>query len=154
MDALQQLCDEIYYVCVARHLLLIDKYGRPILASGANPDVDQTSLASLAAAGIAASQAMVQLSGGNALSFLSHETDNVCLLLHKVGGAILLMVLNDNQSLGWAKFQVRKRKDLLLESLTAMEKATTNAESPLNNASDEEIEGLFYGTHQSPNPRN
>jgi len=136
--------------CHARAVLLIDKSGQPIASTGSLEDLDTTSLASLTAGNVAATDGLAKLIGEREFSVLFHqgEKDNIHISL--AGERAIVLVLFDAQSsLGLVRLRAKQAGTELAEIFTEMEaREQLNAdqggrEAPFEAISDEDIDTLF-----------
>jgi predicted regulator of Ras-like GTPase activity (Roadblock/LC7/MglB family) len=137
----------------AKLVFLLDKAGRQIASTGGMPQVDSTSLASLAAGNVAATEGVAQLVGEEEFSTLFHEGrhDNlhISVIRDKV---ILLIVFDERSSLGLVRLRVDQCAPAISEvckeiserseSGTAAALATAVA-TPFAEITDEDIDALF-----------
>jgi len=93
----------------AKAVFLVNRSGEHITASGDLDGVDPTSLASLTAGNVAATQGLARLLGEQEFSILFHEGVREHLHMSVVpGGAILLVVFDQRSSLGMVRLRVKK----------------------------------------------
>jgi predicted regulator of Ras-like GTPase activity (Roadblock/LC7/MglB family) len=133
----------------SRFVFLIDKNGQQIARSGEMNDLDPTSLASLAAGNVAATEGLAQLIGEDEFSTLFHEGEkdsvHISVIANKV---ILLVIFDEHSSLGLVRLRVKQRSEDLARILNAMlardgdESAAVPA-STLGEITDEDIDALF-----------
>ncbi len=136
----------------ANVVFLVDKNGQQIAATGDIESLDTTSLASLTAGNVAATDGLAKLIGEREFSVLFHEGEKDNIHISIVGGKVILVVIFDERSsLGLVRLRVkRSSEDLnrvfkqILEK-TEREKASGKAafESPFAEITDEDIDALF-----------
>jgi predicted regulator of Ras-like GTPase activity (Roadblock/LC7/MglB family) len=134
----------------AKAVFLIDKNGQHIAAAGATEDFDSTSLASLTAGNVAATDGLAKLIGEREFSVLFHEGQRDHIHISIVARrAILLVIFDERSSLGLVRLRV-KRASAELEKVfdTMTEKSTRETEgaaepSPFSEITDEDIDALF-----------
>jgi len=134
----------------ARAIFLIDKNGQQIAAAGELDQFDTTSLASLTAGNVAATDGLAKLIGEREFSVLFHEGQQDHIHISIVGKrAILLVIFDDRSSLGLVRLRV-KRAGGEMEAVfeTMKEKASVVEEagettSPFAEITDEDIDALF-----------
>ena len=92
------------------HLVsLVDKNGQQIAAVGDRSTLDTTSLASLTAGNVAATDGLARLLGEKEFSVLVHEGEKDTLHISIVAGRVILVVLFDQRaSLGLVRLRVRR----------------------------------------------
>ena len=134
----------------AKLVFLLDKNGQQIASTGNLDGIDPTSLASLAAGNVAATEGLAQLIGEQEFSILFHEGQNENLHINVVGGrAILLVQFDERSSLGLVRLRVKKASvDLsaVLEDIEARseaQRAATVGSSPFSEITDDDIDALF-----------
>lgn len=145
------LLDRLREESNAKLTFLLDKNGQQIARSGDLHGIDPTSLASLTAGNVAATDGLAQLIGEREFSILFHEGENDHLHISVVGGRSILVVLFDERSsLGLVRLRVKKvSADLssILEEIhqraTASRKAAFGSSSPFAEITDEDIDALF-----------
>ncbi len=93
----------------AKIVFLVDRNGQPIASHGDNEAVDTTSLSSLAAGNVAATEGLARLLGEREFSVLFHEgeRDNIhfSIVAHR---AILVVIFDHRTPLGLVRLRVRK----------------------------------------------
>ena len=131
-------------------VFLLDKNGQQIASAGGLDGIDPTSLASLTAGNVAATEGLAQLVGEQEFSILFHEGQNENLHINVVGGrAILLVLFDERSSLGLVRLRVKKASvDLnsVLEEIGARseaQRAATVGSSPFSEITDDDIDALF-----------
>ena len=131
-------------------VFLLDKNGQQIASVGDLQKIDPTSLASLTAGNVAATDGLAKLIGEREFSILFHEGENDSLHINVVGGwAILLVLFDERSSLGLVRLRVKKAS---VELEAILEEVATRAEtkrstgfdvSPFSEITDEDIDALF-----------
>jgi len=136
----------------AKLIFLVDKNGQQIAAQGDLENFDATSLASLTAGNVAATDGLAKLIGEKEFSILFHEGERDNIHISIVAQRVILVVIFDNQSsLGLVRLRVKKAS---LELTTVFEKivkkinsekesGTAELESPFAEITDEDIDSLF-----------
>ena len=129
---------------------MIDRSGQPIASAGAVADVDATSLASLTAGNVAATEGLAQLIGERQFSALFHEGETKHMHMTLVAGKIILVIVFDERSsLGLVRLRVRKASAEFVRILDAVGKKADNHEtragfeSPFAEITDDDIDNLF-----------
>jgi len=132
-------------------VFLMDKNGQQMALSGNVDSIDTTSLASLTAGNVAATDGLAKLVGEREFSILFHEGEHDNLHINVVGGQAILLVLFDlRSSLGLVRLRVKKAT---LELAAILDEVVTRAEaqragafgarSPFAEITDEDIDALF-----------
>ena len=134
----------------ARLVFLLDKNGQQIAACGDLNGVDPTSLASLTAGNVAATDGLAKLIGEREFSILFHEGEHDNLHINVIGGIVILVVLFDERSsLGLVRLRVKKAsvelgavvEEIVLRAETR--RASALGGSPFAEITDEDIDALF-----------
>ena len=101
----------------AKIVFLVDKNGQQIAAQGDIEKLDTTSLASLTAGNVAATDGLARLIGEKEFSILFHEGEKDNIHISIVGGRVILVVIFDERSsLGLVRLRVKKASGELEES--------------------------------------
>src|ERR671935_772456 len=108
----QQIKDTLHRLQVdsnAKIVFLVDKNGQQIAAHGDMKGVDATSLASLTAGNVAATDGLAKLIGEKEFSILFHEgeRDNIHISL-VAQRAILVVIFDEKSSLGLVRLRVKR----------------------------------------------
>jgi predicted regulator of Ras-like GTPase activity (Roadblock/LC7/MglB family) len=132
----------------ARAIFLIDKTGQQIAASGELEEFDTTSLASLTAGNVAATDGLAKLIGEREFSVLFHEGQQDHIHISIVGQrAILLVIFDDRSSLGLVRLRVKRASgemEKIFERLSSREGFEDGQpSSPFAEITDEDIDALF-----------
>jgi predicted regulator of Ras-like GTPase activity (Roadblock/LC7/MglB family) len=133
----------------AKAVFLIDKNGQQIASAGEIEQFDTTSLASLTAGNVAATDGLAKLIGEREFSVLFHEGQQDHIHISIVAKrAILVVIFDDRSSLGLVRLRV-KRASVDLEKIFEVmvqkgEKGTQAAHaSPFSEITDDDIDALF-----------
>ena len=132
----------------AKIVFLVDKNGQQIAAKGDLEKVDATSLASLTAGNVAATDGLAKLIGEKEFSILFHEGERDNIHISIVGQRLILVVIFDERSsLGLVRLRVRKAAAELEDVLNQMaSKAADEGHiqvSPFAEITDDDIDALF-----------
>jgi predicted regulator of Ras-like GTPase activity (Roadblock/LC7/MglB family) len=134
----------------ARAVFLIDKNGQQMAADGEIDQFDSTSLASLTAGNVAATDSLAKLIGEREFSVLFHEGQRDHIHISIVAKrAILLVIFDERSSLGLVRLRVKRAGgefERLFESMD--QKATAGIDrqggsTPFSEITDEDIDALF-----------
>jgi predicted regulator of Ras-like GTPase activity (Roadblock/LC7/MglB family) len=136
----------------AKLVFLVDKNGQQIAAQGDLENLDATSLASLTAGNVAATDGLAKLIGEKEFSILFHEGERDNIHISIVAQRVILVVIFDTRSsLGLVRLRVKKASveltevfDKILNKITT-EKAAglLDIESPFAEITDDDIDNLF-----------
>jgi predicted regulator of Ras-like GTPase activity (Roadblock/LC7/MglB family) len=148
-DRIKQLLESLRMDASAKIVFLVDKNGQQIAAAGEVNLVDTTSLASLTAGNVAATDGLAKLIGEKEFSILFHEgrKDNIHISI--VGQRLILVVIFDERSsLGLVRLRVRKASGEMERVLNEMETkaqmvGTLETVSPFAEITDDDIDALF-----------
>jgi predicted regulator of Ras-like GTPase activity (Roadblock/LC7/MglB family) len=132
----------------AKIVFLVDKNGQQLAAKGNLEKVDTTSLASLTAGNVAATDGLARLIGEKEFSILFHEGERDNIHISIVGQRLILVVIFDERSsLGLVRLRVRKAaaelEDVLNQMATKAEQSGGGPISPFAEITDEDIDNLF-----------
>jgi predicted regulator of Ras-like GTPase activity (Roadblock/LC7/MglB family) len=136
----------------ANLVFLVDKNGQQIAAVGDMSSVDTTSLASLTAGNVAATDGLARLIGEKEFSILFHEGEKDNIHISIVARRVILVVIFDERaSLGLVRLRVRRATTELeavfeeIASKIESEKLTLAAEldAPFSEITDDDIDRLF-----------
>lgn len=133
----------------AKIVFLVDKNGQQIAGAGEIDLIDATSLASLTAGNVAATDGLAKLIGEKEFSILFHEgrKDNIHISI--VGQRLILVVIFDERSsLGLVRLRVRKatgevERILVDMDAKAQDGGLNDADSPFAEITDDDIDALF-----------
>ena len=148
-ERIKQLLNTLRMDASAKIVFLVDKNGQQIAGAGEVNLVDSTSLASLTAGNVAATDGLAKLIGEKEFSILFHEgrKDNIHISI--VGQRLILVVIFDERSsLGLVRLRVRKASADIERVLTEMdskaqEVGAMETASPFAEITDEDIDALF-----------
>jgi predicted regulator of Ras-like GTPase activity (Roadblock/LC7/MglB family) len=147
-DALQRLRQDAN----ANVVFLVDKNGQQIAAVGDLESLDTTSLASLTAGNVAATDGLARLIGEKEFSILFHEGEKDNIHISIVAQRVILVVIFDERSsLGLVRLRVKKAStelnDVFARIMAKVEREKSQAgtafESPFAEITDEDIDSLF-----------
>jgi predicted regulator of Ras-like GTPase activity (Roadblock/LC7/MglB family) len=136
----------------AKVVFLVDKNGQQIAAQGEIENLDTTSLASLTAGNVAATDGLARLIGEKEFSILFHEGEKDNIHISIVAQRVILVVIFDERSsLGLVRLRVKKASGELndvfarIMSKVESERAAAGAafESPFAEITDDDIDSLF-----------
>jgi predicted regulator of Ras-like GTPase activity (Roadblock/LC7/MglB family) len=147
-QALQRLLED----ASAKLVFLVDKNGQQIAAVGDLSSLDTTSLASLTAGNVAATDGLARLIGEKEFTILFHEGEKDNIHISIVARRVILVVIfDDRASLGLVRLRVR-RATAELEAVFAeigrkveSRKASPSPreQNPFSEITDEDIDRLF-----------
>ena len=150
----QQIKDTLQRLQVdsnARVVFLVDKNGQQIAAHGDMRNLDATSLASLTAGNVAATDGLAKLIGEKEFSILFHEGERDNIHISLVAQRVILVVIfDDRSSLGLVRLRVKKASqelertfEQLLKKAEAERGSLARFDSPFAVITDEDIDALF-----------
>ncbi len=146
---LEQVLQRLRHDSNARAVFLIDKNGQQMAADGDIDQFDTTSLASLTAGNVAATDSLAKLIGEREFSVLFHEGERDHIHISIVSKrAILLVIFDERSSLGLVRLRVKRASgefDKIFETLAQKASAGPVAghESPFSEITDDDIDALF-----------
>jgi predicted regulator of Ras-like GTPase activity (Roadblock/LC7/MglB family) len=136
----------------AKLVFLVDKNGQQIAAQGDLENLDATSLASLTAGNVAATDGLAKLIGEKEFSILFHEGERDNIHISIVAQRVILVVIFDaRSSLGLVRLRVKKASveltevfDKILNKISSERAAgVMDIESPFAEITDDDIDNLF-----------
>jgi predicted regulator of Ras-like GTPase activity (Roadblock/LC7/MglB family) len=135
----------------AKFAFLLDKTGQQIASVGELGDIDDTSLASLAAGSVAATEGLAELIGENVFSTLFHEGEKDSVHVSLVSESVILLVSFDaSSSLGLVRLRVHQHTprlaqivDSVINRKESRSAVAAGATSSLSEITDEDIDALF-----------
>jgi len=142
---IQAVADRLQQDSRSRAILVVDKNGQLIAASGSATDMDTTSLSSLVAGNVAATGGIAKLMEEEEFTGQFHEGKGISIHITLVGRRVILVVLFDkNTTHGLVRLRVKKAS-VELESI--LEDVAKKAQSPQTNVfaeiTDADIDNLF-----------
>ena len=149
LQQVQKGINQLHVDARSKIVFVVDKNGQQIAAAGDIGDIDPTSLASLTAGNVAATDGLAKLIGEKEFSILFHEgeRDNVHISI-VANRVILVIIFDERSSLGLVRLRVKKASIELTKIFeTIMEKAQRESSSGLEAAfaeiTDDDIDNLF-----------
>lgn len=135
----------------AKIVFLVDKNGQQIAAMGDMKGLDATSLASLTAGNVAATDGLAKLIGEKEFSILFHEGERDNIHISLVAQRVILVVIFDERSsLGLVRLRVKRASQELervFEEIVRKAEAELGNpdrfDSPFAEITDEDIDSLF-----------
>jgi predicted regulator of Ras-like GTPase activity (Roadblock/LC7/MglB family) len=151
-NQIKQVISKLRVDANAKVVFLVDKNGQQIAAHGDIENLDTTSLASLTAGNVAATDGLARLIGEKEFSILFHEGERDNIHISIVAQRVILVVIFDERSsLGLVRLRVKKASQELndvfarIMSKVEQEKKTAGStfDSPFAEITDEDIDSLF-----------
>ena len=145
LKQIQKIVDRLQQDSRSRTILLIDKNGSLVAASGSASELDTTSLSSLVAGNVAATGGIAKLLQEDEFTGQFHEGKGMSINLSLVGRRIILVVLFDkNTTPGLVRLRVKRAQDELVPIFDEMtRKSSMPGPSPLPEITDQDIDNLF-----------
>ncbi len=149
-----QLKNVISRLCVdanSKFVFLVDKNGQQIASYGEMTNLDTTSLASLTAGNVAATDGLANLIGERGFPVLSHEGEKENIHISIVAGRVILVVIFDERSsLGLVRLRVKRATGEMstifetIDNKVARERDMGFAfDSPFAEITEDDIDALF-----------
>jgi predicted regulator of Ras-like GTPase activity (Roadblock/LC7/MglB family) len=150
----EQIKSVIARLCVdanAKFVFLVDKNGQQIATYGEMVNLDTTSLASLTAGNVAATDGLAHLIGERGFPVLSHEGERDNIHISIVASRVILVVIFDERSsLGLIRLRVKRAAAELtaifdaIDAKIAREREMGLAlDSPFAEITEDDIDALF-----------
>jgi predicted regulator of Ras-like GTPase activity (Roadblock/LC7/MglB family) len=135
----------------AKFVFLVDKNGQQIAAHGEMLNLDTTSLASLTAGNVAATDGLAHLIGERGFPVLSHEGERDNLHISIVSARVILVVIFDERSsLGLVRLRVKRATAEMNGIFGAIDAKIEHErdmgialDSPFAEITEEDIDALF-----------
>jgi len=137
----------------AKFVFLVDKNGQQIATHGDLKGLDATSLASLTAGNVAATDGLAKLIGEKEFSILFHEGEKDNIHISLVAQRVILVVIFDERSsLGLVRLRVKRASGELEKTFEVVLRkaeeerglsAAGRFDSPFAEITDEDIDSLF-----------
>jgi predicted regulator of Ras-like GTPase activity (Roadblock/LC7/MglB family) len=146
LKLIQTIAERLQQDSRAKTILLIDKNGQLIAASGDSKELDTTSLSSLVAGNVAATGGIAKLIKEEEFSGQFHEGKGISVHMSLVGRRIILVVLFDkNTTHGLVRLRVKKATDELTKVFDdlATKAASSTAPDVFAEITDADIDNLF-----------
>ena len=146
---LEEALERLKHDANAKAVFLIDKNGQNIAAAGETEEFDATSLASLTAGNVAATDGLAKLIGEREFSVLFHEGQRDHIHISIVARrAILLVIFDERSSLGLVRLRVKRASVELKKVFDRMDaknepEVGVTESSPFSEITDEDIDALF-----------
>jgi predicted regulator of Ras-like GTPase activity (Roadblock/LC7/MglB family) len=145
LSEIREVADRLQQDSRARTILIVDKNGQLIAASGVDAELDTTSLSSLVAGNVAATGGIAKLIEEEEFTGQYHEGKEISVHMTIVARRIILVVLFDkNTTQGLVRLRVKKANEMLtdiFEKLAAKPKG--QEEDVFKEITDEDIDNLF-----------
>jgi predicted regulator of Ras-like GTPase activity (Roadblock/LC7/MglB family) len=151
-NQIKQVISKLRVDANAKVVFLVDKNGQQIAAHGDIENLDTTSLASLTAGNVAATDGLAKLIGEKEFSILFHEGEKDNIHISIVAQRVILVVIFDTRSsLGLVRLRVKKASqelnDVFARIVAKVDKEKSQLgggfESPFAEITDEDIDSLF-----------
>jgi len=151
-NLIKQVISKLRVDANAKVVFLVDKNGQQIAAEGEIENLDTTSLASLTAGNVAATDGLAKLIGEKEFSILFHEGERDNIHISIVAQRVILVVIFDaRSSLGLVRLRVKKAsgelatvfQNIMDKVEKEREAAGAAFESPFAEITDDDIDSLF-----------
>ncbi len=150
-NKLKEIIERLKEESGSKIVFLVDKNGQQIAGAGDLGNIDATSLASLTAGNVAATDGLAKLIGEKEFSLLFHEGERDNLHISIVGKRGILVVIFDNKAtLGLVRLRVKKASqelekifDLIEEKAKKQVGDSDKYESPFAEITEDDIDKLF-----------
>ena len=139
------VCNGLNESASAKAVFLVHKNGQLLASSGETDDLDMTSLASLTAGNMAATDGLAQILGEKGFGIQFHEGEHENVHISVVDTRLILVVLFDQRSsLGLVRLRVKQATAQLAEIISSMtDHSSQNGPSLFDEISDDDIDHLF-----------
>lgn len=145
LSEIREVADRLHQDSRARTILIVDKNGQLIAASGVDADLDTTSFSSLLAGNVAATDGIARLIEEKEFTGQFHEGKETSVHMTIVARRIILAILFDkNTTQGLVRLRVKKASEALtdiFERIAAKPKG--EQEDVFKEITDDDIDALF-----------
>ena len=146
-QAIARLCADAN----AKFVFLVDKNGQQIASHGDMLNLDTTSLASLTAGNVAATDGLAHLIGERGFPVLSHEGERDNIHISIVAARVILVVIFDERSsLGLVRLRVKRATNEMSQIFSSIDAKVSRErdlgvalDSPFAEITEEDIDALF-----------
>jgi len=151
-NQIKQIISKLRIDANAKVVFLVDKNGQQIAAVGDLTTLDTTSLASLTAGNVAATDGLARLIGEREFSILFHEGERDNIHISIVAQRVILVVIFDERtSLGLVRLRVRRAmselekifEEIARKAEKEKQVLAADFDSPFAEITDEDIDRLF-----------
>ncbi len=145
LSEIREVADRLQQDSRARTILIVDKNGQLIAASGVDAELDTTSLSSLVAGNVAATGGIAKLIEEEEFTGQYHEGKEISVHMTIVARRIILVVLFDkNTTQGLVRLRVKKANEQLTDIFDRLAaKPKGQEEDVFKEITDEDIDNLF-----------
>jgi len=147
LSEIRVVADRLHQDSRSRTILIVDKNGQLIAATGVDAELDTTSLSSLVAGNVAATGGIAKLIEEEEFTGQFHEGKDISVHMTIVARRIILVVLFDkNTTHGLVRLRVKKANEALadiFERLAVKSANDTQKQNIFDEISDEDIDNLF-----------
>lgn len=143
---IQEVADRLQQDSRARTILIVDKNGQLIAASGVDANLDTTSISSLIAGNVAAIGGLAKLIEEEEFTGQFHEGRDLSIHMTIVGRRMILVVLFDkNTTHGLVRLRVKKANEALTDILERWQARAATQQQPniFEEISEDDIDNLF-----------
>jgi predicted regulator of Ras-like GTPase activity (Roadblock/LC7/MglB family) len=146
LNEIQQISDKLQQDSRSRTILIVDKNGQLIAASGVDADLDTTSLSSLVAGNVAATGGIAKLIEEEEFTGQFHEGKDISVHMTIVARRIILVVLFDKGTThGLVRLRVKKANEALTDVFDrlAIKAQQTPQQDVFAEITEDDIDNLF-----------
>ena len=149
LQEINTLISQLQADCRAKIVFVVDKNGQQIAGAGELGSIDTTSLASLTAGNVAATDGLAKLIGEKEFSILFHEGERDNVHISIVGNRVILVIIFDERSsLGLVRLRVKKGSQELSQIFDCIVEKTKSQpsaglEAAFAEITDDDIDNLF-----------
>ena len=139
------VCEQLNHDASARAVFLIEKDGQLIATAGESSAFDSTSLASLTAGNMAATDGLAKILGEREFGIQFHEGERDHIHISTIGERMILVVVFDSRSsLGLVRLRVKHASTVLVDIIEgAYQRSSTQSGGPISEITDAEIDRLL-----------
>lgn len=144
MELLKKQCAELVNEPGVLLAFVIATNGQPLVAAG-DTSVDMAGLSSLVSGGMAAADAIARIIGNTeGLQTAHYEGEPGQIFVWRLEQlGVVAVVFDQSRTLGWVRFQLRKRIEVIRQSLNTIVERSSLIKPIFQGLSDDEIENVF-----------
>ncbi|HLT38786.1 MAG TPA: roadblock/LC7 domain-containing protein [Enhygromyxa sp.] len=145
LSEIREVADRLHQDSRSRTILIVDKNGQLIAASGVDAELDTTSLSSLVAGNVAATGGIAKLIEEEEFTGQFHEGKEISVHMTIVARRIILVVLFDkNTTQGLVRLRVKKANEALADIFERIaSKPKSDQDDVFKEITDDDIDALF-----------
>ena len=146
LQKLSEICESLRVSASAKAIFVVDKNGQLLMSAGETDELDSTSLASLTAGNMAATDGLAQVLGeSSGFGVQLHEGEREHVHISSVDERMILVVIFDERSsLGLVRLRVKQATEQVTHLMSSLRPDSAESQASLfDEISDEDIDHIF-----------